>query len=115
MPKGVGRGYAVVESAYSEEKKKAGGGAIAFNVFAMVVLLLIFVLASVALLAIFARLMLGFFGISPVSTEFISNWGATGLGLLSAMAVTAISTWRAINHFWTKMQNKGLSTMTPKA
>lgn len=115
MPKGVGRGYAAVESAYSEEKEKAGRGAIAFNAFAMVVLSLVFALASVALLAIFARLMLGFFGISPVSAEFISNWGATGLGLLSAMAVTAISTWRAISHFWTKIQNRGVSTMTTKA
>lgn len=115
MPKIVGRGYAEVETVESEEKKKAGLGAIAFNCLSMLVLLLVFTLASVALLAIFARLMLGFFGISPVSTEFISNWGATGLGLLSAMAVTAISTWRAINRFWTKMQNKGVSTMTPKA
>lgn len=100
MPEALGRGYPEVENADSDAKKKARRGAVAFNGFVMLVLLVVFALASVALVAIFTKLMLGFFGFSPVSEEFISGWGTTGLGLLSAVAVVALRTWVHICQRW---------------
>ena len=101
MSEALGKGYSEIDSADSEgKKKKEGRGAIAFNGIVMLVLLVVFALASVALAAIFMRLMLGFFGISPVSKEFVAGWGTTGLGLLSAATVVAIRTWGHIRQRW---------------